>query len=117
MKRLTIIFEDDFKLEDFDEVLANAVEFHMERLPDAPHIPKPRKRMASIRRIPGMSTEKAIAQHYTPEGMFKKEVAEKWITAEGYAITSTSPAISVLKQRGVVTEIEPKKYRFVKPLE
>ena len=117
MKRLTVIFPDDWKLQDVEDILANAIEFHLERLPDPPSVlTKPKKRIGTVHRQKGMSTEKAIAQHYTPEGMFKKELAQKWITDEGYSSTSTSPAISVLKQRGVVEEISPQKYRFVKPL-
>lgn len=112
MKKLTILLPDTHAIGDLSEVLAIAIEFKMETLPDPPKRGPVTPHTKHVER--GLSTKECVLAHYTPEGVFTKELTAKWLKEKGFAATSASPVITELRRKGHLTDIGPGKYRWIK---
>lgn len=113
MKKITILVPDETNIGDLSDLMAVAIEFKMETVPNS----APTKRSwtpHAKHHQPGKTIVGMIQEHYTPSGHFTKQLVEKWITAHGYAKTSASPAISELRANGYVEEISPQTYKWLK---
>lgn len=110
MKKLTILLPDNIQLGDLTNILAIAIEFKMETVPDLHSTIKTHRKHVNRRQ----TTDQLVLTHFTPEGMFTKSNVEDWLEKASYARTSASPSISQLKQKGFIKEISPQKYKWLK---
>ena len=107
MKKLTILIsEDGLRQLNMQDVFHWAEDVKMETVAGQ----KP------VKHRPEVSTERAIMNHFTAEGMFTSALASKWIAAEGHAPTSSSATISKLIARGHLERLGRSKLRFKRAL-
>lgn len=111
MKKLTILLPDDVPIE-FSDILNVAIEFKMENIPD----PAKPKRIGSHHKHVdrGMSTTDCILAHYTPSGVFTKDLVMRWMEEKGFARTSAGPALTILRRKEHIEDLNHGRYRWLK---
>lgn len=110
MKKLTVLLPDNTEGLDLAPLLALSLDFRIEHVPEAPAAPEKAKRRPRLR---GVDTGTVVMKHYTPAGEFSLETATKWLAAEGYSQTSTSPALSKLVKAGRLSRLNDGRWRFI----
>lgn len=113
MRKLTILFPDEHPIGDLSDILAVAIDFRMETVPNLEPLKRTQKPHVK-HHDPETSTVKVLLSHYTPDGIFTKDLASKWLTEKGYAATSASPALSTLRKDEFIVDVAPKRYKWVK---
>ena len=113
MKKITLIVPDGTNIGDLSELMGIAIEFRMETIPDPEKISR-RIHAGPKHREEDMSTSDCVLTHYTAEGTFTKQLVGKWLEERGFAKTSASPAITILRRSGHLVDIGPGKYKWLK---
>lgn len=105
MKKLIAMIPDDMLIP--SEFIAQCVEFKIETVSQTGKSPRSR------RVVPGKTCTKVILEHFTPQGMFTRSIAQGWLTQHGYAETSVNSALHQLTKDGCVRKISHDRYQFL----
>lgn len=112
MKKITATFPDDAVI-DFN-IFVGALELRVETIDNPQN--KNEKTGAYVKhRDPNMTTSECIIKHYTPEGIFQRYTAQQWLRAAGFAESSISPALGVLRKAGLIRDLGGNKHQWIKP--
>lgn len=113
MKKITILIPDDEAFEMSADMMKNVIEFHIERILEN----KPKAFRQKVHRSKETTILQTIMAHYLAGGSFSRERGTIWLTEKGFAKTSLSAALSILKKMGFIEEVERHKYNFLKPMD
>lgn len=116
MKKITIMMDDGADLTQLMAACSQARDFRMETVAEAVVAAKPK----ITRHVKtGQSVEMAVMEHFTPQGTFTAEDADRWAAAKGYKHGSGGAACAQLVKKGFL-DVHSKRGRcmiwiFVKP--
>lgn len=112
MKKITILVPDKTSIGDLSALMDVALEFKMENVPEAKRRSAMTPHTKHVDR--SMTTINCVLGHYTPEGVFTKELVAKWLMEKSFAPTSSGPAITSLRRSGNLVDVGPGKYKWLK---
>jgi hypothetical protein len=111
MKKLTATFHDNASI-DVASIIAVAIDFKIETITqERPSGPKPSRHLDRTTSVP-----KTLMDHFTPEGIFTVDQAEKWVADKGYNAKSSSSALHLLTHSRHIRRLGKGKFQFLKPL-
>lgn len=111
MKKITATFPDDAAI-DFN-IFVGAIDLRVETI-DNPSSKNEKSGVFAKHRDPNMTTSECILKHYTPAGMFTRYTAMQWLRVQGFAETSVSNGLHVLRKNGLIRDLGAGKYQWVK---